>query len=726
MRNLGTVVGILFLLAVTFSSKASHLVGGEMTYRCLGNNNYEVTVIIYRDCFAGRIGLDPNIPTTIFDSNGQIVLNTGIPLLYKTSLPINAPNSCTTFPSNICTEKGVYIDTFNLPPRQGGYTITHQRCCRNSTISNVPAPADDWGNTYTITIPSMDVSCNNSPRFKSEPPVVLCLNQPIKLDLGATDADGDSLFYELCAPLHGGSRMGGATVNPAAAPPYVQVPYKNGFTVNSPITANPTVSLNPQTGLLTGRPSAAGQFVFAICVSEYRNGQLLSTNRRDFQFNVSNSCKVTLAIIADQNADASNLCSGGKIDFKNRSQHASSFFWDFGDTTVTSDTSRAKHPSYTYKDTGRYQVMLIADPGSKCADTTYALFRVFDSIQVDFDITGDGCLESNAFNFLAKGNYSPDASFAWNFETTTNVGKGSTDENPQNVVFPGPGEYDIRLVVIDKGCGSRVTKTIRVYPNPEIGEAVAPVKQCLPYTAKFEDQTEAYGPVQHYWFFGDGSTSNLPSPTHTYTEPGVYTVRHAIKTIEGCIDSGYSVYNKVIELFPLPYSAMEVHPKEQSIYSPVFDISSYSEGATYTETFLPDGRKLVDMADERLVMQDTGTYVFQQISYNQYGCTDTLYDTIRVTTPFNLHIPSAFTPNGDGINDEFFYTATDARNAILHIYNRWGELVYKSNNMYARWNGRKMNEGEVLPGEVYTYILILSVKEGGYTHREQGTVTLIR
>lgn len=730
MKNLNQNLILLLLLALPWGSRATHLVGGEMSYKCLGNNQYEVTIIIYRDCFNGNAALDDSVYVSIYDNSNQLISNPAIALFQQSLLPTTAPNNCTTFPPNICTEKGVYIDTFNLPPRPGGYTITHQRCCRNATISNIPTPGN-WGNSYTIGIPSMD-NCNTSPKYDSDPPVVLCLNQPINYDFSASESDSDSLYYELCELLHGGGQSNDpmSPINPRpltpTPPPYTVVPYSPGFTVSSPITANPQFSINHQTGKLSGRPVAAGQYVFAVCVSEYRNGQLLSTNRRDFQFNVSNACRVTLARIADQNLNPQNLCSGSKIQFDNMSQFASSYFWDFGDLSTNADTSHAANPAYYYPDTGRYKVMLIADPGQPCADTTYKIFRVYDSVGVSFNYTGDFCMETNSFSFTPSGTYTGDATFQWDFNSNTNIGTGTTEEEPSGVRFPAPGDYPVSITVTDKGCSSSFTKFVTVYPNPEIDEIVETASECLPYTAVFQDQTEAYGPVQHFWFFGDGTTSNLPNPTHVYTTPGTFTVRHMIKTTQGCLDSGFAIYPDVITTFPVPSTHFSVSPREQSIYSPVFDVSSHSTGATLTETYLPDGRVIENMKQERLVLEDTGNFILKQISYNQYGCTDTLVDTIRVSTPFNLHVPSAFTPNGDGINDEFFFTVTDVRKAELYIFNRWGEVVFQSRDMYAKWNGRKMNRGEILPGGVYTYVLLLNVKKGGYTHREEGTVTLIR
>ncbi len=727
MRFIKLPLSLIILVTFIFSAKAAHLVGGEMTYRCLGNNNYELTLIIYRDCLSTGALFDSHAVISVYDRFNVLVANDSVPILKVDKLPLIAPNNCTSLPQTVCTERGTYVHTFSLPPAVGGYTISHQRCCRNNTISNINNTSSQWGSTFTTTIPSLDNTCNSSPKFNGDPPVVLCQNVPVKLNLGANDLNGDSLHYELCAALHGGGNSGGQIApNPATPPPYQSVPFLPGYSVQNPISGFPAFIINPYTGELSGTPNQIGQFVFTICVTEYRNGIPLSTTRRDFQFNVTNSCRTIIARIEDQDANPQNLCSGGKIRFQNKSQFAKTYLWDFGDPTTNADTSQLPNPTYFYRDTGTYKVRLIADPNTSCSDTAYALFKVYDSTTVEFTYHGDQCFTKNHLDFTAFGNFTPNATFSWDFGGNTSLGTSSTLQSPQNVTWTKPGTYYVTVTVSEFSCDHSYGDSIDIFTRPEIGEIVPSETGCLPHTAHFIDQTNAMGPVKHWWSFGDGTFSSAPSPTHVYTTPGVYTVEHSIKTLRGCIDSGYTIYQNVIEVFPVPFSNLTWLAKEKTIYEPEFQVSNASTGHTSTFTLLPDRREINNLSETVFTLSDTGNFEVVHISYNQYGCSDTLFDTIRVDDPFTLFIPSAFSPNGDGINDIFTFKMSGISKMYMEVYNRWGEIVYSSSNPYEGWNGHHYNNGKPLPSGVYTYVFIGTVKDGGKEHVSKGHITLLR
>lgn len=732
---------IFFAFYLLGSLSAAHLVGGEMSYKCLGNNNYEISLTIYRDCFSQGAPFDPWAIITIYKQNGVLYQNDSIPFNNSIQqLPNIPPNNCTVLPQTVCTEKGTYTYTVHLPPTLGGYTITHQRCCRNNTITNINNGSSQWGSTFTIDIPSNDVACNNSPKYKNDPPVVLCLDVPVKLDLSVTETDGDSVFYELCSVLNGGANSAGLIApNPASPPPYVQIPFIGGFSSSNPIASNPGFTINPVTGQLSGKPNMVGQFVFAICANEYRNGTLLSTNRRDFQFNVSPDCEtITSRIRLANGSVVSNgtpamartsgwsTCNGVTLNISNASNNVNSYYWDFGDTATLTDTSRLAAPSYTYPDTGSYTVMLVADPYTACADTSYAYVSLYDRVVTQYNYNGELCFENHALNLFVTSSHSSDAIFNWNFGGNTNFGTNSSVKNPIGVVWDQIGAYYVEVTVEDFGCFGSYGDTIYIYPNPIAGEIIAKGEACIPYTASFFDDSYYFGNAQHFWDFGDGTTSNFVNPTHTYIDPGTYTVTHTIKSLVGCIDSSISVKRDVITVRPVPTSGMQVEPEIQSIYNPVFTLTDESENETNTITYLPNNEVIENLEQESIILEDTGIYPVYHVSYNEFGCADTIIKYLEVYSPFNLFVPNAFTPNGDGINDEFSYTITGVSSSYIEIYNRWGEVVFKSSDPYETWNGKINNTGgEVIPG-VYTYVIKAEVERNPYTHTKGGVISVIR
>lgn len=107
------------------------------------------------------------------------------------------------------------------------------------------------------------------------------------------------------------------------------------------------------------------------------------------------------------------------------------------------------------------------------------------------------------------------------------------------------------------------------------------------------------------------------------------------------------------------------------------------------------------------------------------GCVDTISQKIHVLKSCFIGIPNAFTPNGDGIND-FFYpvNAFKADDLDFRVYNRWGQLVFKSNNWQKKWNG-KIN-GILQPAGVYVWTMKYTHHDTGKKYSLKGTMTLIR
>lgn len=726
---------LYIFLFLSLGSQANHLVGGEITYQCLGNYNYEFTLTIYRDCEpANQTAFDANAAITVYDINNNIILSLSPPIFSdQDTLPLEAPNNCSTLSSSVCTEKGVYKVIANLPPILGGYTITHQRCCRNATILNIPNPGN-WGSTYTVEIPSNDVACNSSPSFSATPPVLLCVNQPVTLDMSATDSDSDSLSYSICSVKHGGGKsvnppnvgFNSPAPDPGAPPPYSNVPFSAGFSFANPITSNPAFTINQQTGILRGTPTQLGQYVFAICVVEWRNGQILSTIRRDFQFNVSGDCLGPISILEDQIMNPNTLCAGLTIQFKSISLNTTGYRWDFGDNTTIADTSRLALPVYTYPDTGIYNVTLIANPGSLCQDTSYLEFRVYYPVSIGYSYTGETCYGVNSINFQAEGSFSPEAMVTWDFGGATNIGLTSDLRDPTGVTYDLPGAYEVSISVEDFQCSASYKSTIYVYPNPVLITNVQFTQECAPAAVSFSDSSVIFGLAQHTWIFGDGSKSNDQSPVHVYTEPGIYTVEHYVKTFQGCIDSVYESYPQIIEVLPSPSSNLTIDPLRASIYDPVVNIQSEIIGSnTSTQTILPDGRKIANLVNETLTFMDTGTYPVTHIAFNQFGCTDTLVEFIIIDAPVNIFVPNAFTPNGDGLNDEFKIAITGIVDFEIEIFTRWGELVFKSQNLDYSWNGLYMNEGRILNDRTFTYRIKVLTKENRRTIIKHGAINII-
>jgi gliding motility-associated-like protein len=156
-----------------------------------------------------------------------------------------------------------------------------------------------------------------------------------------------------------------------------------------------------------------------------------------------------------------------------------------------------------------------------------------------------------------------------------------------------------------------------------------------------------------------------------------------------------------------PETAVSFTNQSQGATSYAWD---FSNGTTSTE------------ANPRANFLDPGTYNITLVAYNAQGCTDTARGVVVIEPGLDIFIPNVFTPNGDGINDEWRIQSSGIPYEVW-VYDRWGNLVFEG-NATRFWNGRHRN-GSDCPEGAYTYKLIASIPNGPKFTRT-GTVTLLR
>ena len=304
MKRKLTLLFLVVLLGGMTRLQATHIVGAELYYECINaqQNNYRITLKLYRDCLAGQADFDDEI--TLFAFNSQTGrVDRFISMFVPNQTPEIIPeewDACVGTPRTICVEEGIYTTTAILPPLPGGYDLAWARCCRNAAIDNLRNPLGE-GITYLAHIPSPDLAaCNSMPRFNNLPPIFLCEDETFAFDHSASDADGDSLSYAITNPYTGTNNAGlGAGnpnqggnqpvvdpfVNPMGPPPYRNVSFAPGFTFDDPFGSG-DFNIDPTTGFITVTPDRTGIFVFSISTFEWRDGNLLSETRRDFQIHI--------------------------------------------------------------------------------------------------------------------------------------------------------------------------------------------------------------------------------------------------------------------------------------------------------------------------------------------------------------------------------------------------------------------------------------------------------
>ncbi|MEY4936578.1 MAG: hypothetical protein RIS64_2937 [Bacteroidota bacterium] len=732
------------LLLLTFAGQlcAKHIIGGEITYKYIGNDQYRFFMKIYRDCNGQGAELDNPASITLFRGTTMMM---NIQAALDSSRYLSKPNlPCTETNIDVCVQEGSYSWLLPLPAINESYTVVYQRCCRNNTISNILNP-ESSGASYSIELtPAAQIARNNSPTFRSFPPTLICGGFPLNFDHSAIDADGDQLVYEFCSPLLGGGRTGsdiagdpnscsGVVPIPACLSMMTPVQFRvPTYTAGAPLAGNPVVRIDPNTGMITGTPAAVlGQFVVGVCVREYRNGLLLSTLRRDFQFNVLDCNPTVLAKIKSDTAIAGKqffiqACGKNTVFIENQSIKQSfignDFYWSFN-IQGTEQRFSDWNANITFPDTGTYKGKLFLKPGAPCSDTAFVTIKVYNKPLADFTYTYDTCV-AGAVTFRDRSSSQSGNLSTWNWQ----YGDGTTSfvQNPAHL-YQTPGVKNIVLKVVDKkGCLADTTRPIRWYPVPPI-LIIEPSRyvDCTPTNTEFKNLSVPIDSTYNIvWTFGDGTTGTGISPKHTYTQAGTYSVSVNVTSPIGCKAS--ASYPSWIKVKQGAIANFDFTPDKPNTFMNTVQFRDLSKFSDRWQWFFSN-KGYSTQQNPTFVFRDTGLQKIKLVASNANHCVDSMIKYIDVEPKVIYHLPNAFSANQDGKNDLFKGTGflEGMTGFKMRIWNRWGELVFETNNPSEGWNGQKFNSGREEPQGVYICVVQFTGPRGE-PHEIEGFATLIR
>jgi PKD repeat protein len=514
---------ILILCCLVFDNiqvvKATHSMGADLTYSCLGNNDYKLRVSFYRDC----AGIDANTSISVYVSSascGQgfyITLDT-IAGTGQEITPI-CPSEQTTCNGGLFTgiQEYIYEGVVNLPANCVDWTFTYELCCRNGAITNINSPLGEEIYIYS-TLNNTVSPCNNSPTFTNKPVPFVCLGQTFCFNHGAYDVDGDSLVYSLIDPL---SYSG------------LPIVYNGTFSAQQPLSSSPAMTFDPQTGDFCMTPTALEVTVMAVLVTEYRNGVVIGQVERDIQITVINCNNIlpsltgingtpvfTATICADEqfcfdifSADPDlpqtltvnwdNAIAGGNFTVTPGARPNSQFCW----TPTQADVSTVAHC---------FTAQVIDDACPYFGSQTYSYCITVVNVEVDAGPDQNiACNSTTQISAIGP----PGQTYQW-----------SNGVSGQNQMV-GPGVY---IVTASNGYCSK-TDTVTVNSSAGPTAAFSSSSVCSGLTTFIDNSA---GPIMNWtWDFGDGNTSVLQNPQHTYSTSGNFNVCLTVTDAGGCINS---------------------------------------------------------------------------------------------------------------------------------------------------------------------------------------------
>ena len=296
MRAFGWLMLVLGLGIYLPQAKATHAMGVDLTYTCLGNNQYRLNLTVYRDC--NGINLTPS--QTIQWNSSSLGLSGAVSLNAISNTEITPV--CPGVVGSACMNTGiygiqrwVYEGVVTLPANAPDIRLSWNLCCRNHAITTLSTPGSN--NMFiSIMMSTANGLCNNSPVFLNNPTPFACANQPVFYNHGVMDTDGDSLRFSLAPCYQGNGQV---------------VSYGPGRSASNPLVTQNGITIDPATGALSFVPSQPQVGVLCVLVEEFRNGQKIGEVVRDIQFTVLN-CVNTVPTLSGING-TSNYSTQGQV-----------------------------------------------------------------------------------------------------------------------------------------------------------------------------------------------------------------------------------------------------------------------------------------------------------------------------------------------------------------------------------------------------------------------------
>jgi len=281
-------------------------------------------------------------------------------------------------------------------------------------------------------------------------------------------------------------------------------------------------------------------------------------------------------------------------------------------------------------------------------------------------------------------------------------------------------------------CANFQTISINVFPYVPIYFTAIPKEGCVPLYVDFDFiDNGTIDTNSLHWNFGNPTTtsdvSDLLSPNYTYTDDGAFVVSLSGVSYNGCNVIGFDT----IHVWPTPFADFTTHPEPAETDNPKVEFYDQSIGADIWNWNFGDvasgGSNYSVLQYPTHIYSDSGYFTVRLIVANSHNCKDTAVKVVQIIESFVFYTPNAFTPEGDGNNEGFSGKGVgiDEDDFVMYIYDRWGKLMFKTYDLYAKWDGTDEKNGKDCELGVYVWLISLRDKTG-LQHTLKGTVALIR
>ena len=396
-----------------------------------------------------------------------------------------------------------------------------------------------------------------------------------------------------------------------------------------------------------------------------------------------------------------------------------SWIWDFGDSTKSTKSTGAVF-SKIFDTSKTYSVSLKVTTDSGCVSVLNTQLVKVNPLPKPVFSLPSICLPDGNGTFVNSSSITDSSetnfTYAWNFGDPNNSA-GSTSKDPTHK-YSAVGPVNVKLIITtNNNCIDSLTQVLNtIYPQPKALFTITPDSICMGDTVKFTDQSVGKSsPINKWvWDLGQSDADSVQNPIKRFRDSGIFTIKLFGFNGQNCVSD---TLTKTVTSFPYPHLKlgpdMKILDGGNALIKPAFVF-----GNNLTYLWKPPLYLNSDTAAvPRTTPLDDVTYILELTGIG--GCMVT--DDIFIKVLLAPEVPNAFSPNGDGINDNWVIKYLESYpGATIDVYNRYGQPVFKSVGYDKPWNG--LYNGNQLP--IGTYYYIINPKNGRKIIT--GSVTIIK
>jgi gliding motility-associated-like protein len=405
--------------------------------------------------------------------------------------------------------------------------------------------------------------------------------------------------------------------------------------------------------------------------------------------------------------NTAHLCVGNNRNFIVPNNPTSlAYNWQVSDPTLaTIDSGNGTHHILIdLNNTGVFKLLVEEIDANGCKGYDSILVQIHDLPQPNIFASGPiSFCEGDSVLLQVDSIYS---AFLWNNNSTSIYLYADTTAN-----------YFVN-VTDTIGCSNRSNIiSIDVHPNPEADFIVDGICVNMPSMLVSTSTISSDNIVSSIWHFENGEVVNGDSLLRTYNFVGDYFTELFVTSNYGCIDSigkFYSIYNN-------PIASFEYTPFTVSTLQP--EMNFITNSANYNSFLWDFGDSIYSYISSPMhEFESSGTYDVWLTVVDSNQCVDSVMHRITMYYDFVFYMPSAFTPNDDGDNDEFGpqgLRMEKYESYSFYIYNQWGEIIFETEDIKECWDGSDSQHGS------YAWVIVI-VDELGAKRKKVGNILLIK